>query len=81
MRLPAQRQGSLTKGKVNARFVHTPGLRQSATRKKCKKTQSKIIVRLRAGTGGFWTGQHLCRSFALFRVQTEYGDSGEIWDV
>jgi hypothetical protein len=35
----------------------TPGLRHSAARKKCKKTQSKINVRLLAGTGGFWTGQ------------------------
>jgi hypothetical protein len=35
----------------------TPGLRHSAARKKCNKTQSKINVRLLAGTGGFWTGQ------------------------
>jgi hypothetical protein len=58
--------------------LYTPGLGQSATRKKCKKTQSKINIRLLAGAEGFWTGQQTCRSFSLLKVQTEYGDFREI---
>jgi hypothetical protein len=38
---------------------------QSATREKCKKTQSTINVRLLAGAGSFWTGQHTCPSFSV----------------
>jgi hypothetical protein len=40
-----------------APVMWTPGLRHSAARKRCKKTQSKINVTILAGTGGFWTGQ------------------------